>query len=438
MINLLIPFLVIAFLIFLNGLFVAAEFAIIGVRPSRIKQLAEEGNPVARRVHHILHLPGRADSYIATAQLGITLASLGLGMYAEPAIAHLIEPPLEAWFGLHGAVVHSISFVIALSLITYLHVVVGEMVPKSIALQNSEGTVLALNGPMTLAGRVFALPVRMLNWIGLMLMKLMGIRPPSESSQVYTPEELEMIVSESQAGGLLDEHEEEMLVNIFEFGERRVIDVMTPRLRIQALPLTAGQDEVEERVHTSAYNRIPIYEGSIDNVIGVLHLKDFIRQQVEGQPYNLRPLLRQAPFVPETLPVEKLLAAFRKQQMHMAVVLDEHGGTLGVVTLEDLIEEVFGEVRDEFDPEREDPLVEIGPGQLSASGDVILEDIEVYVSLGNHEHGVNTIGGLVMAELGRVAIPGDSLHVGDAAIRVEAVQGHSILRVVVEYPQAGN
>ena len=421
-------------LILVNGLFVAAEFAIIGVRPTRIKQLAEEGNGIARRVHQILHVPGRADRYIATAQMGITLASLGLGMYAEPAIAHLVEGPLEEYLGLHGAVVHTISFIFALAMVTYLHVVIGEMVPKSIALQNSEGAVLTLNGPMNVAGKLFSLPVRFLNWVGLMLLKLLGIHAPSDSARSYTPEELEMIVSESQAGGLLEMHEQELLTNIFDFSERRVVDVMTPRPRVQALPVTAGAQDVLDILPDTHYNRIPVYEGSIDNVIGVLHLKDFIRQQIDGRAFDLRGLMRRVPFVPETLEVEKLLASFRKQHLHMAIVIDEHGGTLGVVTLEDLIEEVFGEVHDEFDIKLEDPLCVLAPGELMVNGDVILEEVEEYVPLGEHDYNVHTIGGLVMAELGRLAQPGDELTVGEAFIRVEEVEGRTVRRVSIRYP----
>jgi CBS domain containing-hemolysin-like protein len=437
MTELLYPSAAIIFLVLMNGLFVAAEFAIIGVRPSRIKQLVEEGNTTAAHVLQILQKPGQADRYIATAQLGITLASLGLGMYAEPVIAHLLEVPLHDRLGLDGAIVHTIAFVIALLFISYLHVVLGEMVPKSIALQDSEKAVLALNGPMMLAGTVFSIPVTVLNQIGVLLMKLMGIRLASESSRGYTPDELEMIVSESQIGGLLEQREQGILSNIFDFGDRQVVDVMTPRPRIQSLPTTATAEDVIGLIPSTHYNRIPVYAGGIDNIIGVLHLKDFIRQQISGQPFRLTDLIRRVLFVPESLEVEKLLASFRKEHLHMAIVIDEHGGTLGLVTLEDLIEEIFGEVIDEFDLKAEDPLVVTGPGLLTASGEVILDDIEEYVSLGDHNHAVNTIGGLVMAELGRLAVKGDELRVGNATIRVEEVEGHTVRRVSIRYPMEG-
>jgi len=434
--NLLFPLLAILFLILINGLFVAAEFAIIGVRPSRLEQLASEGNAAARRVHAVLSDRAHVDRYIATAQLGITLASLGLGMYAEPVIAQLIEGPLQSWFQVEEALVHTIGFILALSIITYMHVVVGEMVPKSLALQSSEQAVLALSGPMTLAGKLFHIPVRVLNWIGMFFLRLFRVPPPAHG-RGYTSEELEYIVSESHAGGMLDENEQEMAANVLDFGERLVAEVMTPRPRIKAIPVNSSEKEVLDLLDEPRYNRLPVYEDSIDNIIGMLHIKDFIRQQISGKPFDLRALLRQVPFVPETLLIDNLLGVFRRQHHHIAVVVDEHGGTLGVVTLEDLIEEVFGEVQDEFDPQEEKPLVEVAPGELLARGDLILDEIQEYVDLGEHGHEVYTIGGLVMAELGHVVTVGEEVQVGDARIRVEAVEGRSIQRVTVRFtPEA--
>lgn len=430
--NLLFPLFVILFLILVNGMFVAAEFAIIGVRPSRLEQLASEGNAAARRVLAVLRDREHVDRYIATAQLGITLASLGLGMYAEPVIAHLIEGPLQRWFHLEEALIHTLGFVLALGIITYLHVVVGEMVPKSLALQSSDRTVLALSGPMTLSGKLFLVPVRVLNWIGTQFLRLFRVPPPAHG-RGYTAEELELIVSESHAGGLLDENEQEMVANVFDFGERRVAEVMTPRPRIRAIPVTTSEQEVLALLDEPRYNRLPVYEGTIDNIAGVLHIKDFIRQQISGDPFDLRALLRQVPFVPETLLIDRLLAIFRRQHHQIAIVLDEHGGTLGLVSLEDLIEEVFGEVQDEFDPQEDEPLVEVAPGELSARGDLILDEFRAYVDLGNHGYDVYTIGGLVMAELGHAPKVGEEAQVGDARIRVEAVEGRTIRRVTVRF-----
>jgi CBS domain containing-hemolysin-like protein len=428
------PFIAIALLILINGLFVAAEFSIIGVRPTRIKQLAQEGNRAARSVRDILSDRRRTDRYIATAQLGITLASLGLGMYAEPAIAHLIEAPLHDWFGLEGTIVHTIGFFIALALITYLHVVFGEMVPKSLALQSSEATVLVLASPMTVVGRFFSIPITVLNRIGLRILKLLRVPPPGASSRLYSSDELELIVLESYAGGMLDERAQELVANILDFSEERVEQVMVPRTLMTAIPMTIEEGALLELIPSTPYNRLPVYSGTIDNIVGLIHLKDLVRQELAGEPFDLPSLLRQVSYVPETLPIKSLLASFKRLHQHMAIVIDEHGGTLGLVTLEDLLEEVVGEVRDEFDEGEEDAITLVAPGHLIALGTAPLEDLEPYVSLPVHEHDVNTVGGFVFAELGRRPRVGDEVLVGAITLRVQEVEGLSIKHISIHYP----
>jgi CBS domain containing-hemolysin-like protein len=432
--DILLPSAVIAVLILINGLFVAAEFSIIGVRKSRMEHLAEEGDQTADWVRQVLDDSRKTDRWIATAQLGITLASLGLGMYAEPAITHLIEEPLHDWFGLTGAAVHTVSFVIALSIVTYLHVVLGEMVPKSMALQKPEGTVLSLTSPMRFSGRIFALPVSVLNQIGLLVLRVLRISAPSEGSRLYTPEDLEHIITESSAGGMVDDFEQELAVNIFDFSEQRVGHVMTHRTSITAIPVSASETDILELVASTPFSRVPVYRDDIDDIIGVLHVKDFVRQQLSETPYDLRALLREVSFVPETLGVGELLTEFRAQHQHLAIVVDEHGGTSGLVTLEDLIEEVVGEVQDEFDTEEEPPITVVAPGHLLVQGTVLLEDIDAYVAIGDHSHDVDTIGGVVMAELGRRPSEGDEVELGDVRLRVEAVERLSITRVSIHSP----
>jgi CBS domain containing-hemolysin-like protein len=427
------PFVVITLLILINGLFVAAEFAIIGVRPTRIEQLAQKGNRAARTVRDILTDRQKTDRYIATAQLGITLASLGLGMYAEPAIAHLIEGPLHDWFGLEGAIVHTISFLIALALITYLHIVFGEMVPKSLALQSSERTVLLLTAPMRVMGKLFSIPITVLNRIGLWILKLLRVPPPGADSRLYSPDELELIVLESYAGGMLDERAQELIANILDFSEERVEQVMMPRTLMTAIPITIDEDELLELIPTTPYSRLPVYKGTIDNILGMVHLKDLVRQQLAEEPFDLQSLLRQVSFVPEKLPVKSLLANFRQLHQHMAIIIDEHGGTLGLVTLEDLIEEVVGEVRDEFDAGEKDPLTPVAPGHIIALGTALLEDLETYVPLPTHKHDVNTIGGFVFAELGRRPEVGDEVLVDGITLRIEEVEGLTIKHVSIHY-----
>ena len=430
------PLIIIAILILANGLFVAAEFAIIGARPSRIEQLARDGNRAARWVVEILHDRIRTDRYIATAQLGITLASVGLGMYAEPAIAHLIESPLHDWFGLEGAIVHTISFNNALTGITYLHDVLGEMVPKSIAHQGPERTVLMLTTFMRLVGKLFSIPVSVLNRIGLLTLKLLRVPPPGMDSRLYSLDELEMVVLESYAGGLLDQREQELVANILDFSEERVEQVMIPRTLITAIPITIPENALLDLVPTTSYSRLPVYRGSVDNIVGMLHLKDLVRQQLSGEPFDLPSLLRKVSFVPETLPVKSLLASFKRLHQHMAIVIDEHGGTLGLVTLEDLLEEVVGDVRDEFDAGEEAAITIVEPGYLIALGVAQLDDLAAYVPIPEHDYDIATIGGLVLAELGRRPQVGDEIRTGEIIYRVVDVDRLAIKRLSIHFPPA--
>ncbi len=428
------PIAIIFILVLLNGVFVAAEFAIIGIRPTRVEQLAEGGNRTAIGLREVLRNPGKTDRYIATAQLGISLASLGLGMYGEPFLARLFEGPLVDWFGLEGDIVHTISFIVGLTVITYLHVVIGEMVPKSLALQNAERTVLVLAAPMALMQTAFSWAITLLNRMGLLVLRLIGVPPPSQGSRLHTPDELELIISESVISGVIEADEQELVENIFDFSERRAGQVMTPRVHIEAVPVTIGEDALLKKVLVSPHSRLPVYEGTLDAIIGVLHLKDLVHQQIERRPFNLRALVRKVPTVPESLYAEELLALLKQLRVHLAIVIDEYGGTAGIVTFEDLIEEVVGEVRDEFDTDEEDPITVVEPGYLSVLGTVVLDDLEQYVDLGEYDHDVESIGGLVLAELNRLPEPGDSVTVNGVRFVVEKMDGLSIERVGVHSP----
>jgi CBS domain containing-hemolysin-like protein len=342
----------------------------------------------------------------------------------------LIEGPLHDWFGLEGPIVHTISFLVALALITYLHVVIGEMVPKSLALQSAERSVLLLTVPMRVMSKVFSIPVMVLNRIGLLTLRLLGIPPPSEGSHLYSPDELELIVLESFDSGLLDERQQELVANILDFSEERVEEVMMPRMQMTAIPETIGEQELLELLPTTPFSRLPIYRNDMDDIVGVVHLKDLVRQQLADEPYELQRLLRKAIYVPANLPVKRLLSNFRKMHQHMAIVIDEHGGTLGLVTLEDLIEEVVGEVRDEFDLEEEQVTV-LESGHVVALGSVQLDELQDLVPLPPHEHDVHTLGGYVMSELGRRAEVGDEIQAGKLTFRVEEVDGLAIKRVSI-------
>jgi CBS domain containing-hemolysin-like protein len=430
----LIPFAIILVLVLLNGLFVAAEFSIIGVRPTRIAQLAESGNPVARRLLQTLNDRAQVDRYIASAQLGITLASLGLGMYGEPAIAHLLEEPLHDWFGVTGTAAHTISFIIGLGLVTYLHVVIGEMVPKSLALQFAERTVLALAQTMALMQKLFHIPITILNRIGLWLLRLVGVPPPEEKSRLHTPDELEMIISEGVVGGLVAAQDFALIENIFDLSELRVHQMMTPRIKVDAIPVTISAAELIKKLGTSPYSRFPVYESTIDRIIGVLHLKDFVTQQVEGLPFHLRTLMDEPVFLPESASAYELFSTFEQRRVHIAIVIGEYGGTAGIVTLEDLLEEVVGEVWDEFDIDLHEPVTLIAPGHLLAKGSARLHEVEAFVDLGEHSALTETIGGLMLANVDLPPRRGDTVELNNIILRIEDVKGMTVECVAILYP----
>ena len=434
------PTLIIIILIILNGLFVAAEFAIIGVRPTRIEQQANEGNRVAQAVLAVLRSSEKQNRYIATAQVGITATSLGLGMYGEKKISQFVEPYLAQLLGFdpHDTLILTVGYIFSVSLLTYLHVVFGEMIPKSLALSSPDKAALSIAQPMALLQTILAIPVRLLNGIGNLLLSLFRIPPVEGQERLHSPEELELIVRESTAGGLLDLAEEELIRNIFDFTERKVYQVMTPRPRVEAIPQDMPLPELLNLATNSHYSRFPVYERDLDHIIGIVHIKDLVRQytRLKGN-FDIRLLLRPTPVVPENYPVAKLLNTFKRRKHHMAIVLDEFGGTAGVVTLEDLVEEIVGEVRDEFDVESE-PLIELGPGEMEVSGNYLIEDLAEIVDLGNKEDlpEVDTVGGLIMAELGRLPQPGDqvSCNNGQVKFSVLTVAGLAVGRARVEFP----
>jgi CBS domain containing-hemolysin-like protein len=434
---LIVPLIVIFILILLNGIFVASEFAIIGVRPTQMEQKVNEGDKKAQFVLDVLESRQRQDQYIATAQLGITMASLGLAMYGEPRISHLIEANLESWFDISESVSNGIGYFVALSLLTYLHVVLGEMVPKTLALTDASGASLRLSRVMQISQTILSVAVRVLNGIGSLLLKLLRVPPAHGQSRLLAPEELELVVSESAEGGLIKEDAQEMIRNIFDFSDRTVGQVMTPRTKVQAIPADIPMDELLTLVTESRHSRFPVYDDDLDHILGILHLKDLIRHTIKpSATFDLRLILRAAPAVPEDQLVERLLAVFKQQRLHMAVVLDEFGGIAGIVTLEDLVEEVVGEVRDEFDLEKE-PYVEIAPGVLEVAGDYLVDDLIEEVYIGDEETlpDVETVGGLVITQLGRPPQINDEVVYGNQVlIRVLDVDRRAVARVRIEYP----
>ncbi|MFK7800781.1 MAG: hemolysin family protein [Anaerolineae bacterium] len=432
----LIPVAIIIVLIIANGIFVAAEFAIIGVRPSQLEAIIQDGgDPRSQEIYETVVSPDKQDRYIATAQLGITIASLGLAMYAEPAIEHLLVPYIENWFGItdHVRAQNITTFAIVLPILTYLHVVIGEMVPKAFSLANAIDTAMVLQAPMRFFRFILSPLITVLNWIGNGLLGLMNL-PPAQP-RPHSSEEIEHLVAESAEGGFIDEDEQEIIRNIFDFSERQVVHVMTPRRKVETFQLDTPADELIREVAQSTHTRFPIYERNIDNVVGILHMRDLIPWSLDSTgEFVLADLLSPTTAVTENTMVETMLERFRQEHSHMAIVLDERGGMAGVVTLEDLIEEVVGEVRDEFDVERE-PVFEIEPGVIEVDGDVLVRALFELGAVTEEMDlpDVETVGGLITTRLGRPAVEGDECVYGPhssapAIFKVIDVDGLAVTR----------
>jgi CBS domain containing-hemolysin-like protein len=422
----LVPILVIAVLILLNGLFVAAEFAVVAARSSRLDQLVKEGNLTAKAVQEIVSSARNQDRFIAIAQLGITLATIGLGMYGEPAIAGWIYGPIERAFGVSEAVSHTIGTVVAVSIMTYFHVVVGEMIPKALALGTPETTAVAVARPMQVVGTIFYPLVLLLNTIATGLLRLLRI-PVNSERRFYTPNELELLVQESHEQGLVPDEQQQIIRNIFDFGELAVYQLMTPRTQVTGIELQSRPEDIWALLRSSQQSRFPVFDRDLDHVVGILHIKDFLKQQQRADPFDLRKLVRVAPRVAETARAETLLASFKRLKVHMAVVVDEHGGTAGVITMDDLLEEVVGDVDNgattAADLQRQDDGSFLMPGDLAI--DAFAEATGLTLASEHSE----TVAGLMLEHLGRAPRVGDQTSVGAVTLTVEAVEGLLITRI---------
>lgn len=424
-----LPGLIILALIAVNALFVTAEFALIGAKRSRVERLAREGHGAARRIRAVLADPHAQDLYFAVVQLGITLASIGLGMYGEVTLTRWLLLLLEQAGTLGEVLAHVIAVALAVALLTYLHVTLGEMVPKALALQAPERTALRVETPIRLLGRVFYPVVVTLNAIGNALLRLLRV-PLSEAEQAYSADELELIVAESSREGTVSTAQQTLIGNIFDFSERDVRQLMTPRPRVVGLPLESSTEDVRAFIKTQDYSRIPIYESDLDHIIGVLHVKDFIRQQTRREPFALRALLRHAPYVPEQMSAERLFATLKRLKVHMAVVTDEYGGVSGIITQDDLIEEIMGPLES---VRQTSEVVE--PGVLRLPGEMLLEEANERFGLNLTSRSVDTLAGLLLEKLERIPQVGDHVTAQGVRLEAEALDGLAVSRVRLRLPK---
>lgn len=430
---------VVSLMVFINGLYVAGEFSSVSARKTRIIQMAEGGSRLARTLLPVLQDPHKLDNYIAASQVGITLSSIVLGIYGEQQIAPLIEPwianlPIGAdpATGSHLAA-SGIASTLVLFLLTTLQVVMGELVPKSVGIQYPERLALVTALPMKWSADYILKPlIVLLNGSGALILKILGIRHGGGHTHVHSPEEILILVKESHRGGLIATDERQLLQNVFRRSQLRAEEIAIPRRRMVAAPVDAPVAEVLKLAAESAYTRIPIYSGDIDHIIGFVHLRDLFYLYRAGEGAELRSIVRPAPFVPETLTSAQVWERLDEAQSYLAFVLDEYGGTNGMITREDLIEELFGELQDEFDQEQA-LITPAGAGRISVRGDMLISNLNARLEINLPHEGSHTVGGLVMDTLGRIPDVGDSVEVQGIHLQVEAVEHHSVTEVCVSF-----
>lgn len=420
---------VIVLLLFSNGFFVAAEFSIISVRKTRITQLTNEGNFSAKVALEALK---DLDKFIAAVQLGVTISSIGLGWVGEATLARIIEPLFNFLpEGYQLAAVHTAAITIAFTLITVLHVVIGELMPKSIALQFPERTSLLIALPMNLIMKLFNPLICFLNGIGAFLLKLLRIPPSQTSHLAHSIEELNMLINASYNEGVLNETEREMLHNVFKFSDLTAKQVMVPRTDMACVPSDITFDELSALIAESQYTRYPVYEENLDHISGIIHVKDVYGSSVKKEEFSAEKLMRPVLLVPETITMDNLVREFKRCQGQMAIVVDEFGGTSGLITLEDVLEEIFGEVQDEFDVEEAD-IKEISENTYRANAMMRLDEIAEFFEIEIIDEDVDTIGGLVVKILGRIAQVGDVVEIQHLEFSVEEIEGARITKLIVK------
>jgi len=423
-VRLALELLAVAGLILLNALFVAGEYGLVTSRRTRIRELEREGN---RRARAVLRITGDPPRFIAAMQLGVTFASLGIGALGEPVLAHAFEPTLAT----------VLAVVLAFLLITLLEVVIGELVPKGIALGHPERTALALSAPVRVFFVVFAPLIWFLQRATELVLGLLGQEPPGADHEAHSEAELRMLLSSSAEQGEIEHGEQEMLAKVFDFADKEVSEVMVPRPEVVALSVDTPPEELLLAVLDSPYTRYPVYRESIDDIVGILHVRDLIAA-MHGRgiaSVRVEELLRPAAMVPETKDLVALLTEFKRTNQHMAIVLDEYGAVEGIVTLEDLLEEIVGEIEDEFDIP-EETVERVDETTIRIDGTFSIDDFNERFGVELPDDDYHTVAGFVFGELGRAAEPGDEVPYNGLVFHVDSIEGQRIDRLTVTFAPA--
>ncbi len=436
LVSALLSVLLVIALVLANGFFVASEFALVAVRKSRIEAMAAEGNAAAVR---LLAMLNNLNAYISATQLGITLSSLALGWVGEPAVAAILEPLLiqlgeatGATFLASGPVLHTISFTIAFSFITFMHIVYGELAPKTAALELSEKVSYFIAAPLQLFYRVFSYPIRLLDWAGTKTVRLFGLRPSGHGSS-YTEDEIRQLINASQQTGHLNEEERRLIQRVFEFSDTTVKEAMIPRTEIVAISGNCTLEEIADAFRKHGYSRLPVYRNSLDDIAGIIHVKEVINALQFSNVFNLQEMLQKPQYVVDTAKLEDVLRQMQKDKFHFGFVVDEHGGIEGIITLEDLLEEIVGEISDEHDEELNDQIHKQPDGSYLLEGGLAVRDLNkrLDVNLPVSE-GYTTIAGFLMSEAGQVLTEGETVPFNGHVFKVEKVEKRRIKQVRME------
>lgn len=419
------PLLALAFfLVLINGFFVAAEFSIVKIRSTQLDTHAQRKS---RQVKMARHVTAHLDAYLSATQLGITLASLGLGWIGEPAFASLIEPLLNNLGIWSPVVIHSIALTLAFCIITFLHIVIGELAPKSLAIRRTEATTLWVSVPLVLFYKLFFPAIWFLNASANILLRLVGIEPVVGEDDVHSKKEMRLIVEESHKSGAISDDEKEMVDNVFEMAEMTARQIMLPRADIAFLSTIDPIERTLQIAHQFRYTRYPLCEGDLDKVVGMVHIKELFVIVQDGLKVNdLESIKRDVLFLPETASVKSLLNEFQTKHVQMAVIIDEWGGTAGIVTLEDVLEEIVGEIQGELEPPEPPKFQEIAEMHYIIQANALLEEVNRELGLEIEDEENDTIGGHVVTRLGRLAQPGDRVTVGPYDVCVQNIEGRRV------------
>jgi putative hemolysin len=420
-VTLFVELLALAALIVLNAFFVAAEYGLVTVRRTRMLELGQQGN---RRAHQVLRITESPPRFITAMQLGVTLTSLGIGAFGEPVLAHLFDPLMAT----------ALAVVLALFIITFLHVVLGELVPKGVALKYSERTALAVSAPVRAFFVIFKPVIWLLRRATAGVLRTFGMDEPGAEGSVHSEAELKILLSQSTEHGEIEAGEQEMLYKVFDFADKEVVDVMVPRPEVVALSVDLPPEECLQAVLDSPYTRYPVYRGSLDEILGVLHVRDLIEAMVDRGIASVRveELVRPAYMVPETKDLAALLTEFRRTNQHMAVVIDEYGAMEGIVTLEDVLEEIVGEIEDEFDLPDES-IERVDDSTIRIDGTFPIDDFNEQFGVGLEQEDYHTVAGFVFGLLGRAAEEGDEVEHDGVRFHVDEIDGSRIGRLTVTF-----